>query len=170
MSKIERFSRLQHLYELYGNSPETGYINNAIEIKYDEEKSGEQVYFISTNTGEKETVSEGIVLPNSILIMQRVKSKEREDNHFYIWDDTQGDENMKYTYLKFDNVTVMTDYFEKIRGQDPVIKHSDIAESFKEMGLEFGNIKGVLTFQRLNPLEEMLKEEGQDDNKPTFAM
>ena len=167
MEKIENFNRLLHIYELYGNCPETGYLKEAKEIQY--EKDGE-VYFKSINTGEKETTSEGVVLPNSIVIKQVTTNGKKTENHIYIWDDNQDDDKKKYTYIEFDKEDSMKECFNTIRSQKQDINHSDIAETLKGMGINFENITQILTSQILNPLDEMLKDEDQDADKPTLTM
>lgn len=165
MEKNNKTERLQQLYELYGNCPQTGYIGNLQEFT---NQDNGVLHFTSINHEQGETNSEGFVLSNAIVIVQNVAKDNREDNHMFIWDDIS--KNKKYTYIEFDDLKAMLKCFMSFNANDLIINHSDIAETLKGMGINFENITQILTSQTLNPLEEMLNDEDQDTDKPTLTM
>lgn len=157
---IGSVDRLEKLYNNAGNCVMDGFLGDSVDsCNFDENGILE-----FSSRKEKDGVivqSVGAVLSDSILIKQNQEGEMSEFHNLYSWNKS-GD---SYTYLCFDDESVLNRYYGVMKRFDVDLCSEDISTAFKRMGLSFDNVTQVLLNQKVDPVQRMFDEEMNSEEK-----
>ena len=156
----EKFAApLVKLYKDTGNVISSGYLGEKFNDAYFD---GNGRFNYSTHKESDEAVidSHGIILDESVLISQTVKSSSDTSYRLYSWDVN----NECYTLLSFDREFALKRYYDVIKRFNVNLNGDDVSSLFKEMGLTFDNVIQILLNQKVNPIDRMFYEEQTEES------
>ena len=132
-------SLLKRLYEKSGNCSLSGFLGDSIESIFVDNNG--HLEFISRREDEKiEIITNGMVLSDSIVMMQRQNSNSNQSFYLYCWDSNSN----LYTYLQFDNETSLNDCYDRLKKNDMNLCSGDVSAKLQELGVSYDNISQIL--------------------------
>lgn len=164
--KSSSISRLESLYHNAGNCVMDGFLGDSVySCAFDENG----VLEFSSTKDKDGTVMEsvGAVLSDGILIKQKQSGEFTQYHNLYSWNS----ESDSYTFLCFDDQSVLDRYYDVMKRLDANLCSEDITSEFKRMGLSFDNITQVLLNQKVDPIQRMLDDEMEESHsKDSFVL
>lgn len=134
----EKIEILEKIYQRSGDCQENGYLGSSVaNISYDEFgnvefQSEHLIDGITTN-------STGVVLDNSVAIMQVLESDNNRMLQLYSWKK----DGSSYTYFLFDSMTVLENAYREIKRANKGFLAENLDNDLQELGIAYRDIMNV---------------------------
>ena len=166
-----RIQVLENIYRSTGDNCMSGYLEYGINnIGYDE---FDHLFFDSYHLvgDDFETLSHGTILDDNSLVIKQIQTNNKDKHYYQIF--SVSSDGKKYTYLDFESEEAMIDADFKIRRSNANLCLGELAESLRNIGVDFdsiGQVRVNVDFPNAE-LSEMVNEDNEKvEEANTFIM
>ena len=154
-------SRLKKLYDLIGNSQMSGFIGDSI-TSFSIDDNGLLEFTTLKELNNSTYSSSGVVLPDSIVIMQIID--DEDINHLISYDD----KNNKFTFISFDDFGNMSKCYHSIKNNNINLCSGDISSILNNIGISLDSISKIYIKKDIKLLSSLISDEYNIHKKSSF--
>ncbi len=153
LDKLDPVFTLKSLYDVTGNCPESGYLEDEfVESGYNDKHDFE---FETFHRGKSMDVkSVGVASVNGVTLKQVRTMGDVSTKYLYSWDTL----NNEYSFVVFADESALDSAFDYVTSNETNLCYTDIDEYFKESGLPVSSILDIGYRQQLDPFLHMMDD------------